>query len=74
MLGSKGVQNRNFTPDPRTFTKISGILFRTPLIFSGTGEELLEIDLLAGISTLVHPAHLGASRQKTECAGMLTYM
>jgi len=53
---------------------MSEILFRTPLIFSGTGEELLEIDLLAGISTQVHPAHLGASRQKTECAGVLTYM
>jgi len=73
-VGSNGVQNRNFTPDPRTFNKISGILLRTPLIFPGTGEELLEIDLLAGISTQVHPAHLGASRQNIECAGVLTYM
>ena len=62
------------SPDPWTLPKMSEILFRTPLIFSGTGEELLEIDLLAGISTQVHPAHLGASRQKTECAGVLTYM
>jgi len=70
-VGSNGVQNRNFTPDPRTFTKMSGILFRTPLIFSGTGERLLEIDLLAGISTQVHPAHLGASRQKLSVQGCL---
>jgi hypothetical protein len=48
----KGVQNQNFTPDPRIFTKMLGILFRTPLVFSGTGEELLEIHFLAGISTL----------------------
>jgi len=50
---------------------MSGILFRTPLIFSGTGEELLEIDLLAGISTQVHPVYLGASRQKLSVQGCL---
>ena len=28
----KGVKNRTFTPDPRTFTKMSQILLQTPLV------------------------------------------
>jgi hypothetical protein len=32
-------QNRTFIPGPRTFTKMSGILFRTPLIFLAPGRS-----------------------------------
>jgi len=38
-VGSNRVQNRTFIPGPRTFTKMSGILFRTPLIFLAPGRS-----------------------------------
>jgi len=50
-FSQKGVQNRTLTPDPRTFTKMSTILLRTPLVSWWHQRGALEIHFLTGIST-----------------------
>ena len=64
----KGVHNRTFTPDPRTFTKMSPILLQTPLVScwhqrGAFGSPLSDRDF--------HPAHLGTSRHKLSVQGCL---
>ena len=48
----KGVQNRTFTPDPRTFTKMSAILLQTPLVSCWHQGGAFGNPLFTGISTL----------------------
>jgi len=65
----KGVQNQNFTPDPGPSPKCREYYLEYPWFF--LAPELLEIHFLAGISTQVHPAHLGTSLQKLSVQGCL---
>ena len=59
-------QNWTFTPDPRTFTKMSPILLQTPLVScwhqrGAFGNQVSGRDF--------HPAHLGTSRHKLSMQG-----
>jgi hypothetical protein len=62
----KGVQNRTFTPDPRTFTKTSPILLQTPLVSWWHKRGAFENPLS---DRDFHPAHLGTSRHKLSMQG-----
>ena len=57
----RGVQNRTFTPDPRTYTKLSPILLQTPpgKLLAPEGS-FWKSPFWQGF----HPAHLGTSRHK----------
>jgi len=64
----KGVQNRTFPPDPRTFTNMSPIWLQTPLVSWWYREEAFG-NPCSGRD--FHLAHLGTSRHKHNVQGCL---